>query len=93
MAEIPAAAYIVVGIVMAVASIALGLTFFIYVGLIFLVWGLGKLSYRRLGNKGEPVHAPKIQTHRQHIVRCPHCQNIVHLNDNFCSRCGARKLS
>jgi hypothetical protein len=67
MAEIPSAAYIVIGLVVTIVSFVMGLTFFIYVGIIMVVWGLGKLSYRKL-KAPKPAQiekqSPVIQPHR-----------------------------
>lgn len=107
MAEIHAAAWIIIGIIVTIVSFALQLTFFQYLGIIFIVWGLGKLSYRRLSKTDAAVSralslkpllysAPQAPMHHQmrqgHSLRCPHCGTMVKEHDNFCPRCGARRI-
>jgi hypothetical protein len=110
MADIPAAVYILVGLVVTIASIFIAprgaddrpLIFFIYIGIIMMVWGLGKYGYRKvtapkkvLPTKQVPIQPHRAQVvhhHAHHAERCPHCGNTVAPHDNFCGRCGARRI-
>jgi hypothetical protein len=100
MAEIHPLAFIIVGIVVTIVSVFVGLTFFIYAGVILMAWGLGKASFKRLKEPRElkrtgpvPTQEPIRVEHpgQVHYVHCRRCGNRVRPTDQFCSRCGSRR--
>jgi hypothetical protein len=98
MAALNPVIYLVVGLMVTIVSVIMGLNAFIYLGLIFMVWGIARLSWNKVAAKRQKraTDAPEAivskPTHHIQHVYCPHCGNMVKHNDNFCSRCGARRL-
>ena len=103
MAKLHGLVYIVIGFFVSSVSWKISydkLFLFFYAGLLFILFGTGKLIFGSKTNKEEKqkTAAQKIQhkavyqtTHQmQQFKRCLKCGNAARINDNFCSRCGAR---
>ena len=101
MAKLHGLVYIVVGFFVASVSWKISyekLFLFFYIGVLFILLGIGKLIFGSKANKEEKqkTAGQKIQnrtlnqTMHQQFKRCGKCGNAARVNDNFCSRCGAR---
>jgi len=101
MAKIHGLVYLIAGLFVSVASWRLNyedLIFFFYIGLLFILVGVGKLVFnlikKRSGRKESTSHSTphhnlgKHQTH--HLKHCSSCGNVLRMHDKFCNRCGAR---
>jgi hypothetical protein len=96
MAEIHPLAFIIVGMVVTTVSAFVGLTFFMYAGIIFMVWGIGKISFKKLT---EPkvlkrtgyVHKEVGPAPEHYYVHCTRCGHRVRPADAFCPSCGLRR--
>jgi len=97
MASIPAIVWLSLGAIVAFISWRVGaaFTFFLYLGLAFMVWGAIKFVLVMLKKPSVPAHK---HHHEQHKVQnghhpghyCPRCRHSVHTHDFFCLRCGQR---
>ena len=84
--------YIIVGVFVAIASWRINfgkLLLFFYVGLLFVLIGIVKLSLGKRNEAKAAVHH-KPQQHQARFRYCPRCANILRPHDKFCSVCGTR---
>ena len=86
---IPAIVWLIVGIGVSVISLRVpGLTFFFYIGLIFVGIGLAKIIIKYIFRKKETKQ--EVKMHKPVVNQCFHCRSQVRSIDSFCWRCGAR---
>ena len=103
MAKLHGLVYIAIGFFVSSVSWKISyekLFLFFYAGLLFILFGIGKLIFSPKTNKEEKQktadtkiqHKAPYQTTRQmqQFKCCFKCGNVARINDNFCSRCGAR---
>lgn len=100
MASIPGIVFIIIGIIMSVVSFFRieSLKVFIYVGLLFVFWGLVKIIAKTLRSEKkrateyeeEYYKSQKPQQRHAQTRYCPRCRSQIALHHNFCSKCGAR---
>ena len=101
MAKIHGLIYIVIGFFVASVSWKISyekLFLFFYIGVLFILFGIGKLIFgsREIKEEKQNPAGQKIQNKilyqkmHQQFKRCARCGNVARISDNFCSRCGAR---
>lgn len=91
MAEIHWSVWIGLGLFVAILSLFLGghMQAFGWVGLAFIVWGIGKLTFVFVFKQRDPT--VNVQPKQPvHTFVCPRCRFSVHAYDVFCRRCGNR---
>ena len=98
MAEIAWWAWLGVGLFVAVSSALTGgkVSLFAWVGLLFIVIGIGKVVYLFVMRPKETSKEQNL-VHPQHMPRaapqasyCPRCRITVQPGDYFCRYCGTR---
>ncbi|MBI4146667.1 hypothetical protein HY489_05015 [Candidatus Woesearchaeota archaeon] len=92
--------WLVVGLFVTITSTKLGgkLTMFLWVGILFIVIGIGKLAYKMLTapKESHKGHAPQVHKTTHHEVHngpkryCPKCGSQAIVHDNYCKHCGMR---
>jgi flagellar motor component MotA len=95
MAAIPWWGWLIVGLFVSISSAISGgaLRFFVWIGLIFIIVGVGKLVMVFVTNPKETkkeqqvMHAPQPHQREKH---CTRCRLTVLPTDNFCRYCGTR---
>jgi len=100
MAAIPWWTWLGVGVIVTGVSIFADLTFFVWVGIIFVVVGVAKLAlFYMLGSREEkPVAhsqaaqvSPRVREYTQsQKLLCPRCMANVSAADFYCRYCGTR---
>ncbi len=102
MAAIPWWTWLGVGVIVTGVSIFADLTFFVWVGIIFVVVGVAKLAlFYMLGSREEkpvahsqaahPQVSPRVREYAQsQKALCPRCMANVSPADFFCRYCGTR---
>ena len=88
--KIPFWLWIIVGLFITLASSALTMKLFIWIGLLFLVIGIGKrviaFVFKEKKGKEKIIH----QQAQQQYYYCPKCKIRVHAAENFCRMCGQK---
>ena len=91
---IPAWAWLLVGLVIAVTSWHVEMPLFFWLGWAFIAVGIGKYVIGFLLREKETPQERKTVQHlapqqSHQYYRCP-CGNAVRATDNFCTHCGRR---
>lgn len=102
MAKIHGLVYIIIGILLVIASWKINfneLILFFYAGWLFVLVGIVKLllgfgkKENRVQQKEQNRNVSHLmsrsnlhQTH--HYKKCPRCGSVMRINDRFCSKCG-----
>lgn len=88
--KIPFWLWVITGLLISLVSSALKMKLFIWIGLVFLAIGIGKMVF---------VFALKEKKGKEKIIRqqaqqqyyyCPRCKARVHAAENFCRMCSQR---
>lgn len=89
MAEIAWWAWLGVGLFVSVTSAVVGgkTGLFLWVGLLFVVVGMGKVVFLFVLKERE-TKAEKTVTQHEHV--CPYCRGSIKVSDRFCRSCGTR---
>lgn len=103
MAKIHGIVYFIIGLFVAIASYKINynnLYPFLYVGLLFVVYGVAKIIIGFINKEDKkeaiPPNSHKNQLNqfkqipKQQYKRCQTCGNAARSSDNFCARCGNR---
>ncbi len=102
MAKIHGLIYIIAGLFVSIVSWRLNyddLIFFFYIGLLFILVGVGKIAFKLIKNRASkkelthhktPIHNLSAQQQTSHLKHCHSCGNVLRIHDRFCNRCGAR---
>ncbi len=96
MASIAWWAWLGVGLFVAITSAYMGgkVTLFAWVGLLFIVIGIGKVVYLFvLSPKESKKEHTIVHPHRAPVTPayyCPRCRITIQSTDNFCKYCGNR---
>ncbi|MBI4452902.1 zinc ribbon domain-containing protein [Candidatus Woesearchaeota archaeon] len=104
MAKIHGIAYILIGLLVVIASWKINysnLILFFYIGWIFVLVGMVKLMLGFGKKKDKPQQNAQSrnlshltsqgrQHQAHHYKKCPRCHNVMRVHDRFCGRCGYR---
>ena len=92
--NLPAVVWIIIGLFVTIVSMRLGekFTLFMWVGLLFLAFGVFKLLAYFITKK--EVSNPEQNTMQQamggQVIKCNSCRKSVYMNQYFCHHCGGR---
>lgn len=93
MARISGIVFIIVGIIVTITSYFFVEEIFVfsYIGILFIVWGIIKIIYKKLTSpsKKKTDFIKQHKKHRNRRPHCPYCNKVIVIHDNFCSNCGA----
>jgi membrane-bound ClpP family serine protease len=99
MANIPSWVYILIGAIIAIyskyiqtklSSDSTAMTLFFWIGVIFILLGLGKMAFKVIAAREKTKKEPKTEQKSQtNIVACPNCKTKHYSTSNFCHKCGA----
>ncbi len=88
--KIPFWLWLAVGLFITLASSALKMKLFIWVGLLFLAIGIGKMVFEFIFKERKPKEKIIHQQAQQRYYYCPRCKIRVHVAEKFCRMCGQR---